>query len=242
MKKWIAIILTLCLAVGMTACAKDNSQMAFRAGSVAFDDLNQAYEAIDTFGSDLYEAWFMDINEEEEITGETRYSYDYEKGYVYFCDQLSIEKQFIDAAVNEMAGDLYSTAGENYEFLMRSTSSIFSTCVNIVSTAYDVSGKNEMVADLLVDAKDQMKQMSAEYSDYEHYPNLKGYFTLCLAYFDFCKYPEGSFDQVVQTLNNYRNDAREYFFDLNYVFNDSILGMDDLEKIQREQEDTAEDT
>ena len=75
-----------------------------------------------------------------------------------------------------------------------------------------------------------MKGLSDNYSDYEHYPALKGYFTTTMAFYDFCRNPEGSFEQVVETFNNYRNNARESFFDLNYVFNDSIGGMDKYTK------------
>ena len=57
-----------------------------------------------------------------------------------------------------------------------------------------------------------------------------------LAFFDFCCNPEGSFEQVKDTFNNYRNTAREYFFDLNYMFGDSIGGMD--EYMQSEEEST----
>ena len=73
-----------------------------------------------------------------------------------------------------------------------------------------------------------MKELSSDYSDYEHYPALESYFTNTLAFFDFCQNPEGSFEQVVETFNNYRNNAREYFFDLNYIFEDSIGGMKDF--------------
>ena len=30
-----------------------------------------------------------------------------------------------------------------------------------------------------------MKELSEEYSDYEHYPNLKGYYTTTSSFFDF---------------------------------------------------------
>ena len=46
-----------------------------------------------------------------------------------------------------------------------------------------------------------------------------------MAFYDFCCHPEGSFEQVVETFNAYRNTARECFFDLNYVFDDSIRGL-----------------
>ena len=68
-----------------------------------------------------------------------------------------------------------------------------------------------------------MKKLSDDYSDYEYYPNLKEYFTNTTAFFGFCLEPEGSFEQVVETFNNYRNDARDYYYDLNYVFEDSIF-------------------
>ena len=58
--------------------------------------------------------------------------------------------------------------------------------------------------------------LSEKYSDYEHYPALKGYYTTTNAFFDFCQSPSGSFEQVKTTINEYRNDARNYDKDLNY--------------------------
>lgn len=65
-----------------------------------------------------------------------------------------------------------------------------------------------------------MKKMSEKYSDYEHYPSLKKYYTETKSYFDFCKAPTGSFEQVKTTINDYRNDIREYVSDLDYIFED----------------------
>ena len=65
-----------------------------------------------------------------------------------------------------------------------------------------------------------MKTLSEKYSDYEHYPALKGYYTTTDAFFDFCQNPSGSFEQVKTTINDYRNDCRSYNKDLNYIFED----------------------
>ena len=65
-----------------------------------------------------------------------------------------------------------------------------------------------------------MKDMSLQYSDYEHYPNLKGYYTTTNAFFEFCQNPTGSFEQVKDTINKYRNDARSYRNELAYIFED----------------------
>jgi hypothetical protein len=94
-----------------------------------------------------------------------------------------------------------------------------------VAETYVVNGTVKEISDLLIEAKDEMKKLSNEHADYTHYENLKEYYSNTLAFFDFCQDPEGSFEQVVETFNNYRNTARTCFFDLNYIFEDSINGM-----------------
>lgn len=77
---------------------------------------------------------------------------------------------------------------------------------------------SETAQSALDNAKSLMKDLSAKYSDYEHYPNLKGYFTNTSSLFDFCQNPDGSFEQVKDTINNYRNEARDFKSDLDYIF------------------------
>lgn len=81
----------------------------------------------------------------------------------------------------------------------------------VVSGAYAANGET---------AKAQMKNLSENYSDYEHYPNLKGFYTTTSSFFDFCQNPTGSFEQVKTTINDYRNKARGYISDLDYIFED----------------------
>ena len=97
---------------------------------------------------------------------------------------------------------------------------LFEFCVETVVNAYVVNGKVEEAQTALDTAKAQMKELSAEYSDYEHYPNLKGYFTTTSSFFDFCQNPTGSFEQVKDTVNEYKNEARDYISDLDYIFED----------------------
>ena len=59
---------------------------------------------------------------------------------------------------------------------------VFSACVLVTSNAYVENGKTKQVEDLLTSAKAQMKEMSQKYSDYEHYSNLKEYFTSVSAF------------------------------------------------------------
>ena len=53
-----------------------------------------------------------------------------------------------------------------------------------ILTKYTGAGKKAQTA--LNEAKAQMKELSEKYSDYEHYPNLKGYYTTTSSFFDFC--------------------------------------------------------
>ena len=91
-------------------------------------------------------------------------------------------------------------------------------CVMVVTGAYQANGKVAEAQNALEEAKTQMKELSEEYSDYEHYPNLKGYYTTTNSFFDFCLNPTGSFEQVKTTINDYRNEARDYMNDLDYIF------------------------
>lgn len=231
MKKYFAMILVAAICLSLCACGGRNR--AYDDSKVAFEKIHEAYTLVETFGSDLYEAWRLGINELDEITGKGGYyttTYDYEAGLAYFCGELDIDESWIAHGIASLYyGEDYETSidvtdkaavAKVYKTMMTNADSQFSTCVHIVTEAYDVSGKTQEIEELLDEAKVLMKDMSNKHSDYEHYPNLKGYFTNTLAFFDFCQNPIGSFEQVVETINNYRNEAREYYFDLNYIFED----------------------
>ena len=94
----------------------------------------------------------------------------------------------------------------------------FSFCVSVVSNTYIANGKADEVQTALDAAKAQMKELSEKHSDYEHYPNLKGYYTTTSSFFDYCQNPAGSFEQSKETINDYKNKARDYKSDLDYIF------------------------
>ena len=97
---------------------------------------------------------------------------------------------------------------------------LFSLCVRLINYAYTFNGEAEQARGALDEAKVLMKELSENYSDYEHYPNLKGYFTTTSSYFEFCENPDGSFDQYTETNNSYRNEIRDYTSDLDFIFED----------------------
>lgn len=221
MKKLTAILLALAMCGAMTACGGGNKK-AFEASKVAYDNIDIAYEITAQFGSDLYEAWRLGIYNDDEIL---------EDGVAYLATELSLSEEELKEGVGyvmaKIAGEDWSEMSDEYKTTITENTGIlfkmmeddlFSFCVMVVTGAYTVNGKVEEAQNALDAAKAQMKELSENYSDYEHYPNLKGYYTTTSSFFDFCQNPTGSFEQVKDTINNYKNKARDYISDLDYIF------------------------
>ena len=218
MKKIFALLLVTIITLSFVACGvkPTNKETAFDVAKEAYDKVDVAYEITDKFGSDIYEAWRLGIYNDDEILAD---------GVGYLASELSLSESEIIAGVALVMAD----EGEEPETLTKSEanyifkymkSNLFSFCVMVVSSAYKANGKADEAQSALDSAKDLMKKMSEKYSDYEHYPKLKEYYTTTKSFFAFCKYSNGSFEQVKTTINNYRNDARNCVSDLDYIFED----------------------
>ena len=232
MKRLIAFVLALLLAFSLSGCGEskekkakeEERKRAFELAKKAFSEIESAYDITQTFGSDVYEAWRLGIYDDEEIMKD---------GVKYLAKELSLSeaelKDGLVAAIYEITGEKWEDTSEADKDQYRKNSalvfqlmedSLFSFCVSVVTNSYLRNGKTEIVQNALAAAKTDMKEMSEKYSDYEHYSSLKGYYTTTNAFFEFCNDPTGSFSQVGDTLNRYRNDAREYRNDLSYIFED----------------------
>lgn len=220
MKKKVILLLTFTLSISLCSCG--GNKKAFEASKAAYDNVDVAYEIIEQFGSDLYEAWRLGIYDDEEIL---------EDGLKHLASELSLSEEELGGGVayvmNELSGKEWSeitdedrrTYADSADlFFDMMEDNLFSFCVMIVDGAYIANGKVEEAQSALDTAKIQMKELSEKYSDYEHYPNLKGYYTTTSSFFDFCQNPTGSFEQVKDTINDYKNEARDYISDLDYIF------------------------
>lgn len=223
MKKITSLLLAFWLSLSLCACG-DSDRKAFEASKAAYDSIDIAYEITEQYGSDLYEAWRLGIYDDDEI---------FAGGAEHLASGLSLSADEI------RTGAAYTVAtmvGENWDELSEEDKNkyidnadaffsvmeddLFTFCVMAVTGAYTVNGKVEEAQTALDAAKAQMKKLSTEYSDYEHYPMLKGYYTTTSSFFDFCNNPTGSFEQVKETINDYRKEARDYISDLDYIFED----------------------
>jgi len=220
MKKLVALLLILIMCLSLVACSGGDKK-AFEASKAAYDNIDIAYEITEQFGSDIYEAWRLGIYDDDEVLAD---------GAAHLATELSLSADEIRAgAVYVLYQDEWDTMSEEEKEELIGTADLlfsymeddlFSFSVMAVSNAYVVNGKVDEAQTALDAAKAQMKELSSEYSDYEHYPNLKGYFTTTSSFFDFCQNPTGSFEQIKETVNNYKNEARDYISDLDYIFED----------------------
>ena len=196
MKKLLALVLAMIMLVSLVGCGGGNKQ-AFEASKDAYDNIDLAYEIVEQMGSDIYESWRLGIYDEDEII---------KNGTKHLAKELSLSEDELKLGVAYTLAGWFEkdwetmseeeknelTESADYAFSLMEDD-LFSFCVTITSNAYVANGKTEEVQGYLDAAKAQRKELSEKSSDYEHYPNLKGYYTTTSSFFDFCQNPTGSF-------------------------------------------------
>lgn len=223
MKKIFSFAIAVSVLIFLLPSCDNKSKKAFEASKVAYENVNSAYKIAEDYGADIYEAWRLGIYDDDEIL---------EKGCAYLAKELHISeseiKEGIAYTLAEMDEGWENCSEEDradyrenadYTFVVMEDN-LFSWCVLITSNSYAANGKVKEAQEYLDAAKEQMKELSQSYSDYEHYPSLKGYYTTTNSFFDFCQNPTGSFEQIKTTIESYRSTARDYKADLDYIFED----------------------
>ncbi len=200
---------------------KDPKQEAFEISKEAYKSLVTAYEAVNEISSDVYEAWRIGISEEDAVRS---------GGCKYLASKLTLnEEEIRNGVAYTNYGDSWENTSEEDrekarlladDFFKWNKYVAFALTVRSVIGAYRANGKIDNVQKELSNSKALMRKLSNEYSDYEYYPNLKDYYTTVNAFLDYCLDPDGSFNQAIDTINNYRNEARNYQNDLDFVFGD----------------------
>ena len=224
MKKALSFVLAAVMLLSFSACGGGKNKKAFEMSKAAYNNVNSAYEITEELGSDVYEAWRLGITEKSNIAM---------GGCTYLAGKLHISK---DEIVTGVAYTMAKRSGLNWDELskeekktyssnadsafLRCGDSMFSWCVSVVVNAYIANGEVKKAQGYLTEAKEQMKELSEKYSDYEYYPALKGYFTTTSSFFEFCQDPTGSFNQLKTTMEDYETTARNYRADLDYIFED----------------------
>lgn len=219
MKKTVRVVslcLLICMLFTVVSCSSGEKK-AFATSKEAYDKLTSAYQAVDTYASDIYNAWYGGIYDDDELS------------FSYMSRKTSLTvPELQEGLVYLILGDEYESTDEAKKDSYRNESMFdamlsfytqeFAFCTDLVNAAYEVSGKQGEIQTQLDESKTLLKSLSTDYSDYEHYPNLKNLYTTVNAFFEYCCDPTGSFEQSKTTINDYRNQARGYMNDLEFIF------------------------
>lgn len=202
------------------------AEARFNCAQEAYQNIKSAWDTLDQWSTDLYNAWQGSIFEEKEMKDNV---------IPYFAENTHLtEAEVLEGfavvgythLANEPDGVHWGALSEErkqgwrdavIESLDRSYPGHQEACL-MITYAYLLNGDCQIAKDALETAKGAMKTMTEQYSDYEHYPALKGFFNTANAMLDYCYSPSGSFVQYKDLLNDYRKEARNYISDLNYIF------------------------
>lgn len=247
MKKTISLLLALSMVFALCACGNSNKK-AFEKSKNAYSKINSAYSGTEIFGSAIYEAWYQAINNSKEIEKRIN-AKDGDNAMKYLANEIGVKSEHLIAGgrmaiysamglspdnvpedMSEAVGSIIEAYDKNPDLgfeiariigkQMNKPITEYDYLVSATVFAFKEAGITDEIQGLLDESKAEMKELSEKYSDYEHYPNLKGYYTTTNSFFDFCQNPTGSFNQLVDTINNYKNEARDYKADLDYIFGD----------------------
>lgn len=210
MKKFLALLLVLCLSLAMVACESstpqaDPKEEEFKAAQDAYNCLVDVHETCVSVMDSVYGAWYFSIYEYDDYYGIT--------GFEEFCSKTSIPSDEFAKIIREWLGSDSYSKSTLYSFLKD-----FSDSVSLVTLFYE---KNETFSEtqaLLDEARASLKSVTAQYADYTGYETLKKYYSELSSYFEFCQNPTGSFEQLKTTIETYERNLRTYKSDLSFVF------------------------
>lgn len=201
---------------------------AFEVSKTAYHNINSAYDIVHQFGTDLYSAWYlvsyqssnlMNTNTVKAIASEVQYLEEDEiqEGLAFVLANNKYKEDWYELSQEEK--DSYIELAGKYEGddFFNQTNCLFITTWSVIR-AYEVNGKTEEARGYLETAQSYMRELSEKYSDYKHYPNLKGFFTMAGSYLDVCCDSELSFTQFKDVKNQYEKEARDYINDLDFIF------------------------
>lgn len=196
------------------------TEEVFDNSKIAYEKLIEASEIGLQALSDIYGAWYYGIYNTENIS---------ENGWNDFCYELSVPASDIEKGIkeNDIMYEVTITEHpsfdtiEKYFSFLSFANNFWQYCVNYVVYAYeDTENGFGTIEQDLNDAKDALKIVGQEYSDYKYYPNLKDFYSEVNSLYEFVSSPTGSFETLQTTKTDFENSIRKYTADLSFVFED----------------------
>ena len=166
-------------------------QKVYENSELVYKKLNEVVE-ICMYGMDVvYDAWSWGIYEADK----------------YKINNASSQTTFIGLALKTgiSVGDL-EAAGYSADQIK----SDWRYAVFTVEGALSKLGYYDAVKQKMSEAQSILQELTTTYGDYTYYPKLKDYYVAVDSYATFFLEPTCSFDQLLDTINNYEKNIRTY--------------------------------
>ena len=228
-KKFYVVVMLFMVTISFSACNTKNVKVfeeskdvkVFEVSKQAYANLNQSYEIIERYSSDIYNAWYEGIYNSKKCnvsylaTKTSLTASELYLGVSYFC--IVCDGKVWETSSEEERKKYQS---DTYFSIMKYAydDSIFNACVNLISCAYKANGIENEIDTKLASARTNLKEVSNINPNYENYATLKQLYTKVNSFYNFCSSPTGSFEQLVSTTNNYKNECRDLFDELKFTF------------------------
>ena len=191
-KKVLTITVTgLILSTVFSGCGKGKDQIA----QDVYTNINNAYENIQDYANDIYDACHLGIYKNEDLTVDE------------FTKEVAISEDEIEKLMDGTDEDILP-------YVMLKTFVSLAKPNNmgiIIQNVYNARGTTKEIESDLEKAKAGLKSLN---SDAEYYDSLKSYYTTMTSYYDFCEHLTGTFGTMKDTVNDYESDIRKYKNDL----------------------------
>ncbi|MBQ7290574.1 MAG: hypothetical protein IJW76_02485 [Clostridia bacterium] len=213
MKKILSLILVVIMLLSVCSCGGDNNstgttespkEIEYIAAEKAYTELIEAHNLCVSAMDSIYGAWYFSIYEYDDYYGTS--------GFNEFCDKANVDPTELINAISDFAG--YSVSKSTAYGLFEE----FDYSTYFVGIVLKNNGTYEKINGHLASAKESLKSVTNEYSDYTGYSVLKSYYSEIKAYGEFCESPTGSFSQLKTTVDNYETNLRNYKNDLSFIF------------------------
>lgn len=242
MKKIIAILLAAIMCFSLVSCG---NKRAFELTQNAFFEISKSVDILKQISNDIISAWTIGIYDESTLKhygdgfdwlceNVSLSKDDMLDGLAYY-KSLDIQPEYVEILCDPELG-LYNDYYEYYKEAVRKFydayfygsyeetgilnvyDKVFSGCVMLVVYSYEANGKLSEIEQSLTSAEAKIKDLSNKHSNYEHYENIKEYYSTARTMYNFCKLPTGTLEQAKSNINDYKNTADSCYNSMYYFF------------------------